>query len=170
MNDHVMLADERERHLVCMIKPLPLDLPVQPGDPHPRSAVGPGTVLFLPSRELGELPLRLGKRVSGHFPVARIRDMRATAGREEVRDPHVDADDLAGGRERLGGYVVTGKDYEPALTLALGRDCFDPSGYWPVLVDTDVADAEQVDTGHRWVLDGVPATTVGTPHACRPSD
>jgi hypothetical protein len=137
-------ADQGQSGVVGVVQALAAHLPVEPADlrgrllPAAAAALLAGEVLL----SCRELPGSCGE-------VARVGDVRSVAGGQEGRHAHVDADCGTDWLQWLGGHVVAGQDHVPAAVLALGGDGLDAALDRPVLVDANVADALEVDTGDR---------------------
>ena len=88
-----------------------------------------------------EPPLRGGQLILSTTPPAGVVDMLGVAGGGETGDPDIDAGLAAGGRQRAGGHVITGKHQHPISPLAFDLDRFHPALHCTGHADLDLADA-----------------------------
>ncbi len=109
MRDQIVVADETERGLVCVVEALAAHLAVQGGDAFHGLASS-----LRPALAAGEGPLRCLQLFRGVAAVARVVDVPAVGGGQKRGDPQIDTDHGSGRGERFGRCLVGREDHVPA--------------------------------------------------------
>ena len=155
-SDRVELPDNRGGRLVVEVEADAAHAVALLGEQHDGVAAAPRPTLA-PSHEA----LGCTERALRRFERPRIVDHRAVAECGERRDANIDTDASPGSWKRRVGYRVARESDVPMPVSTKSDGCLlDPSPYFAVKLDLDVADAGELDATrskepHTVVIDGV---------------